>query len=267
MTTFLCPAPGEMVAKGLSRLITQYREAEKFRGLLADYLTGIEQTAVEICSIPDAFDIETAVGDQLTLIGKRMGFPREHCVCELPPVFGFDCGAISRYPLVGFCETEETWAGCASSGVATVSVDDDEIYRSFLLARRYQIIAAFDADSLQAALGHIWGETAYFWTGAVGEVVVAPGRYLSALETRLLPVAARAIPVATGVRMLIRIGLARPFGFGAGWGEICTSEWSCPDEFSPDGCVTFVPQTFDLLDTGDGTALAAATDTGLVVGT
>src|SRR5690606_4413879 len=117
------------------------------------YLRQVEIVEQAICSLPEAFDLDTATGDQLTLLGLRMGFPRVHCVCEAQPVFGFSCPPgfeelEGGYPIVGFCEGAE-WADCVDAGSSNVTIDDDEIYRKMLKARRYQFMAYFDRDSLK----------------------------------------------------------------------------------------------------------------------
>ncbi len=72
--------------------------------------------------MPSYFDLQSAAGDQLTLIGKRMGFPRCHCVCNIQPVFGFFCdGQSTSRPILGFCE-DGSWDGCGEDGVSEICI-------------------------------------------------------------------------------------------------------------------------------------------------
>jgi hypothetical protein len=178
MTT--CPSPGEMVDDAINRLATQYRESEKLKHLIRTYVAQVEEAAILACALPSFFDIETAVGDQLTIIGKRMGWPRCHCVCDTQPVFGFECaGVVSEVPLAGFCDDNVTWADCGIGGFAEICIVDDAMYRATLLARRYQMQALYDLASLTAAVRHLYGPQALILDAGVGRVVIAPGRPLT----------------------------------------------------------------------------------------
>lgn len=230
-----CQSPGEMVEAEIDRVLTQYRESPKLLHVLRVYLGQAEEAALAACAIPSFFDIDTAIGDQLTLIGKRLGFPRCHCVCVLPPVAGFDCGGgyTGPYEIVGFCEAG-TWLSCRETGVSDVCIDDDEMYRGILKARRYQALGLYDLASLQAAAMHIWGPTASVESARPGTVVVAPGRALTTAEMLARPIAFRALPVAPGIKALTSETSGIIAGFGDGWGGFCSdtgepgAEWLCP---------------------------------------
>lgn len=232
-----CLAPEDMVEERIDRVLTQYREGQNLLGVLRTYLGEAAEAAVAICEIPSFFDIETAVGDQLTLIGKRLGFPRCHCVCALPPVLGFRCGGAysGPYDVRGFCD-DGSWLNCRQTGTSDVCIDDDEMYRGILMARRYQALGMYDADSLLSAARWVWGETTSVSNLGDGRVVVAPGRELSALETILRPVAFRVLPIAPGITALTSDAVGPVAGFGAGWAGFCTdtggaiAQWLCPSD-------------------------------------
>lgn len=218
----VCPEPGQIVEAAVDRLATQYRESPKLIHLIRTYVGQIEEAALAACAVPDFFDIETAVGDQLTMLGRRMGWPRCHCVCETQPAFGFGCdGYAGEVPVVGFCDENVTWIDCGVSGFAEICLVDDEMYRRTLLARRYQMQALYDFESLTAAIRHIYGPTAVILDSGVGRVVIAPGRDLTQAETAVLQVVPRVLPVAPGIRVRYHFGALRVFGFGAGWGGLC----------------------------------------------
>lgn len=227
-----CPAPGVLVDEEIDKVATQYREATKFLALVRALLGQSEAAGLAACPLPSFFDIDTAVGDQLTIIGKWLGFPRCHCVCEPPKVFGFKCGTFaSSDRIAGFCEPGSTWAGCPPLGNGEICISDDEVFRGMLKARRYQVMGLYDIASLQAAAQHIWGAGASVVSSKVGRVTLAPGRSLSDFETALVPVAFRILPIAPGIKGMIHYGTGPIFGFGEGWGGFCESaEFICPTD-------------------------------------
>jgi hypothetical protein len=246
MTT--CPSPGEMVDDAINRLATQYRESEKLKHLIRTYVAQVEEAAILACALPSFFDIETAVGDQLTIIGKRMGWPRCHCVCDTQPVFGFECaGVVSEVPLAGFCDDNVTWADCGIGGFAEICIVDDAMYRATLLARRYQMQALYDLASLTAAVRHLYGAQSLILDAGVGRVVIAPGRPLTNAETAVLQVVPRVLPIAPGIRVRFHFGEVEVFGFGDGWGGFC-------EPSAPDG-LALATETGEVLVTEDGTPI------------
>jgi len=251
-----CPEPGALVAQELRRIATQYRESPRLIHLIRTYLAQVEEALRATCAIPSFFDIDTATGDQLTLIGKRLGWPRCHCVCTVQPVYGIACeGVVSEYTLVGFCE-EGIFVNCGPGGVSEICITDDEIYRGFLRARRYQFLALFDVESLNAALRAIWGDDAFVVDGGNGRVVMTPGRDLTDLERALLPLVPRVLPVAPGIRQRFHFTGFPILGIGEGWGDFCEPAFPdgaiITDEF---GNAITVPDDSTGAGTGDEAAL------------
>lgn len=225
-----CPEQGSLVEIEIDRILTQYRESPHLISMLRTYLGHAEDVARIICSIPSFFDLDTAVGDQLTLLGKRLGWPRCHCTCEVAPVVGFDCGPSFGIEIVGFCEGG-TWINCNEVGDGEICFDDDEVYRGFLRARRYQILGLYDIQSLQDALKFIWGDAATAVESNGGRVVLSPTRDLTPQELKEVPLVFRVMPIAPGVKGLLYLnnGTNLIAGFGDGWGGLCeNAEWMCP---------------------------------------
>ena len=216
-----CPEKAYLVEQRVDRVLTQYRESPKLLHVMRVYLGQVADAAIAGCAIPSFFDLDTAVGDQLTLIGKRMGFPRCHCVCDIQPVFGFECEGYSGYQIVGFCDENGSWADCGPFGTSDICITDDETYRRFLKARRYQMMAMFDIASLTEAVLHLFGDQASILSSGNGRVVVVPGRDLTESEVALLQIYPRALPVAPGIRVRFHFGSSDVFGFGEGWGGFC----------------------------------------------
>jgi hypothetical protein len=217
-----------LVEAEINRIATEYRESPRLLGLMRSYLAQIEEVAQVVCGIPSYFDILTAVGDQLTILGKRLGWPRCHCVCDVAPVVGFDCDPSFGFQIVGFCGGG-TWIDCNEVGNSEICLDDDAVYRGYLLARRYQMLGLYDIASLQNALRHVWGSTAMVAESGLGRVVLAPGRYLTAQETLEVPLVVRVMPIAPGIRAEVHLGEGLIAGFGTGWGGFCeAANWLCP---------------------------------------
>lgn len=229
---------GDLVDAEISKVLTQYRESPNLLGVISAYLEQVADIMRVIHTIPLYFDLDTAVGEQLTLLGKRLGFPRCHCICTIAPVFGFECdgGYGGPYDIAGFCE-EGTWIDCRDTGTSTICIDDDEVYRQMLKARRYQVLGLYDADSLQAAAEHIWGETAQVVSLGLGRVVVSPGRPLTTFEVLSRAVAFRALPIAPGIKSYTSAAVGPIFGFGTGWFGFCEGAvWLCPTDPYPYAC-------------------------------
>ena len=232
------PDEAAFVEGRLDRVLTQYRESPR---LLAVIRHGLEQrleAANALADIPNHFDILTAVGDQLTIIGKWLGFPRCHCVCVSPPLFGFECAEGEGDPnvtIVGFCEGG-VFEGCFESGTGEICLDDDEVYRRFLLVRRYQVVRRYSHADLEAAAKIMWGAEAGAMTLRAGAVCIFPGRDLDQSELSQVPLAFRALPIAPGMETFIHYGDAPIFGFGTGWAGFCEGSFLCPDRIYPYSC-------------------------------
>lgn len=219
----ICFEPDTLVEERIDRIRTQYRESPKFLHIIRTYLRAMETMHLQVCDLPERFDVTTAIGDQLTIVGKRLGWPRCHCVCTVQPVFGFECDEyIPSQPLAGFCESNSTWAGCGEFGTGDVCINDDELYRKFLFSRIRQAVGDFSNDSLSAACRDLWGPTGVLLGYGHGRVVVAPGRDLTADELGVLQLYPRVLPVAPGIEVRFHFGPTdRIFGFGDGWGGLC----------------------------------------------
>lgn len=322
-----CPPPGRLVDDELGRIATQYREAERLIGYARAVLGQVEAAALDVCAIPSKFDLDTAVGHQLTLLGKRLGWPRKHARARLLPVYGIECEGDeceTLQPIAGACEEATwedcdgprygdsfvrdiglcevpplpiygvpfdgsaplpadvtplpygiscegdprayagpcdegghwvdcppasgpgsidlsatfagpcdagTWADCPQPGSVECEVgpgrevfDDDELYRRYLKARRYQVLGLYDVESLKAALRLIWGPEAFVADLRAGEVVVASGRALTKLEKTIAPLTAAVLPVAPGIRLGFHVDPGPILGIGFGWGHGCDED-------------------------------------------
>lgn len=233
-----CVDEAVLIDQEINRVLTQYRESPKLLHMIRTYLSQVTAIYTTICDMPLYFDLNTAVNDQLTIVGRRMGFPRCHCVCDIQPVFGFACDDTQpgERPIVGFCEDSD-WADCGNDGISEICITDDELYRKLLISRSYQMQSLYSLEDLTAALQAIYGPTAQVLDSGGGEVVLAPLRLLTDAEIAILQIVPRVLPIAPGVVTRWHFGIDPIFGFGDGWGGFC-------EEWEPDGLI---------LTTGDGT--------------
>lgn len=211
-----------LVDERIDKVLTQYRESPKLLFMLKTYLEAILETSDRITTLPSLMDIRTANGDQLDLIGKILGWGRCHCVCDVQTTFGFDCldGSLIEY-VAGFCDEGVTWIDCGTSGVGEVCINDDEIYRKFLLVRRYQMTSQFGTEPLNECVKILFEDQAVVLDQGSGRIVIAPNRELTNSEQALLQLYPRVIPVALGVTVKFHFFDSSVFGFGVGWGGFC----------------------------------------------
>lgn len=230
-----------MIEPRIDKVWTQYRESPKLLHILRTMLAQVQAGAVVIDDIFEHFDLETAVGEQLTFIGKVLGWPRTHCVCDVQPVFGFECdGVTGDYltPITGFCDDNSTWVACDDRGYSEITITDDELYRKFLKVRRYQIQKMYDRWSLTEALRIFWGEKAQVVDDTRRRVVVAPGRRLTPSEEAVIQLYPRVLPIVVGMQLRFHFGISFPvFGFGENWGGFCDPNAGAPVLANENGVV------------------------------
>ncbi|MGV4796117.1 DUF2612 domain-containing protein [Rhizobium sp. F40D2] len=241
-----CFDESTFIEGGIDRVLTRYRESPKLLHVIRTFLRKIWEAQESICDLPSYFDLDTAVGDQLTILGKWMGFPRCHCVCDVQPVFGFQCTTSSAgsQPIVGFCNSG-TWDGCGDNGISDICIDDDDLYRSLLISRSYQMQSRYSWADLTTSIQVIFGSQAKILDAGHSRVVIAPFRALTELETAILQIIPRVLPVAPGISTRWHFGTFEVFGFGAGWGGFC-------EEWLPEGARIATSDGDELTtDTGD----------------
>lgn len=212
----------EMTEQRMDKVLTQYRESPKLLFLIKTYLSKLEEMHLQVDGLPTLFDIDFAIGDQLTILGKRLGWPRCHCVCETQPTFGFQCED-GTSNVSGFCDGSVTWESCGDFGVGDICISDDETYRKFLKVRRYQMLYRYDSQSLDESLEILFGENAKVLYSGQRRIVITAGRYLEDPEIALLQLYPRILPVALGIQVRFHFykGTRQIFGFGEGWGGFC----------------------------------------------
>nr|WP_255701314.1 DUF2612 domain-containing protein [Afifella sp. H1R] len=209
--------------------MTQYRESPKLLGLIRTQLGEIAEVAAAAKVLPSFFDIETAYGDTLTIIGKWLGWPRTHCEGQLVPVFGYSrggrqegCG--SAVPTLGYCEGAY-YACPEGSKYRPYTFGDDDVYRRYLKARRIKLRRDFRREAFIEATQELFGDDALIIRESPGVVMASPGRSFSPEELSVLHLAEHVLPVAPGIRLEWAESGPAPFGYGEGWGGYCDSSF------------------------------------------
>lgn len=125
-----------------------------------------------------------------------------------------------------------------------------QIYRKLLISRSYQMQSRYSIEDLTEALRTIYGDVATVLDAGHGRVVIAPVRALSDVETHLLQVIPRVLPIAPGIVSRWHFGTFKVFGFGEGWGGFC-------EDWDPNG---------DALVTEGGEELVTESDEAIMTG-
>lgn len=210
----------------IDKLATQYRESNNLIGITRGYVHQVATVENTACSMLDNFDIDDAVGDQLTILGKVLGWPRVHCAGRRKAVFGFECDNECGPPTVpvgGFCEAE--WACDGDPDFVEFTFTDDEMYRGFLKSRAITLAGEYRRDSLTEAARAMFGDLAVIWKREAGVVHLATGRLLSDTEISISHLYRQVLPVPPGIALELWHSRGAPFGFGHGWGGMCSGHW------------------------------------------
>ena len=121
-----CAAPSNLVAAFLSRLAHSYQEGTNITALLTALLSEVEEYEGIVCGLVDTLDCDTAVGDQLDIVGTIVGLPRTVC---------------------GVFRSEPQLCGGPVIPLEDYTFTDDAEYRKFIKAH----IAARNFDGTLAA--------------------------------------------------------------------------------------------------------------------
>ncbi|WP_081630996.1 DUF2612 domain-containing protein [Aureimonas ureilytica] len=216
-----CIDPQTLIQSKIDRRLTQYRESPRLEGVMRAYLKEAAEAQNLACRMIEFFDLDKAVGDQLTILGGLIGWPRCHCAGQLRPIFGFECideCGPPTVPVAGFCEAE--W-DCGGPEYVEFCFTDDELYRGFLKARVIANRGDYSRHGLTLAARAVFGPDAVIYIEGQGRVSVATGRLLTSIEISIAHLYRQALPIAPGVRLDIWHGNGPAFGFGDGWGGFC----------------------------------------------
>lgn len=223
---------GDVLEEVLNEVLTQYRESPKLLHLIRNYMERLDDLRLVAEELPNFFDVLTASGDQLTIIGKWLGWPRAHRVGVETSVFGYsysnegcedDCS--DGPPVAGWCTGE--WGDCINTEFSPYFFDDDDVYRRYLLSRVVQLFGDYRRRTVTLCSRLIYGDTAYILREGAGWVTISTGRPFLADERSVRHLVRQVLPVAPGVLVNIvsQPSGSRVFGYGRGWGEWCTGVW------------------------------------------
>lgn len=213
----------------LSRVLTQYRESPSLLGMIEAYLLEMAEVMERADAIPAAFDIDASTGDQLTMIGKWLGFPRAHPRGQRVRAFGFsrDDRPSLTYPVAGFCDSRFL---CEGHDFEAKTFSDDAEYRRFLKARAVSVNAAlanrYSRDVITDAANSLFsGGNVVIVREEGGSLTLCLTRFFTEGEKDILHMATQVLPLPLGVTVFWAHSDGVPFGSGSGWGEFCTSSF------------------------------------------
>jgi hypothetical protein len=208
----------------LGRLAYQYRNATRFRALVAALINEYDDIYKALLSLETRLDIEASEGVQLDQIGEIVGQPRPDSIgsvyLEFPPeeAFAFAGGVGQGFSGIGRPDVGGRFAGL--SGVAGM-IDAD--YRVLLRAAIFRNYADCTIDSMGQYGLFVFGARITVLNG-VGFVDVSVQKPLRGWERRLIE---ETFPVAAGVRLRLKsFSLQeKPFSFsgnddGRGFGGV-----------------------------------------------
>ena len=224
-----CPDPAVLIESKIDKIRDQYRESPRLLGFIRDRLAEPAEVNEAACALLDAFDIDTAVGDQLTIIGKALGWPRCHCKGQRRPVFGFACDDECGPPVIpigGFCEAE--WDCGDGPDYIEFCFTDDELYRGFVKARRWAVAGDYTHRGITMAARDAFGPQATIGEEGNGVIEILTGRLMTNIEISIAHLYEQALPIPPGVRLDISHSNGPAFGFGIGWGGFCDGYWPVP---------------------------------------
>lgn len=214
--------PTTFVDERLGKVLTQYRESSNLLALIRNYLEPTVEFGNTLCAISDAWDIDTATGHQLTIIGNSLGWPRVHCEGLNLQVFGFQPG----FNLGGF---GAVWDFPGDQKFGKFTFTDDDLYRAFLKSLVIKLNGEHGQGAVREAAQILFGPDTDILYDRVGEISIYAERVLTATEISILHLYEQIMPVAPGVKLgIYQATNGQPFGFGAGWGEFGTSDFPTP---------------------------------------
>lgn len=220
------------MARDYTALITsEHRTAPRFVATVGAVTGALAITADVTRSIPNAFDVETAVGAQLDIIGLWVGQSRLIPNVLLLQFFGFS-GNPAALP---FGEEDNPsgggrWYEEGEDYTATTVLGDPE-YRTLILARIARDMSKGTTAELLGSLSFIFGgaRVALDDPGDMS-ISVAIGRYLTLVE-RAIIANLDILPRPAGVRISRRVmfNSERYFGFEGQANALSFGEEGLPD--------------------------------------
>jgi hypothetical protein len=142
-------------------------------------------------------------------------------------VVGLAAYALPGEPGLGFCEGARF--ACDGAQFEEYTFEDDELYRRYLKARAVAINSAqtndYTRESLVAAATAMFGEECVIVKEGRAEIILCLTRFFTPDELQILHLAEHVLPIAPGVKLTWAHCDGAIFGFGAGWGEMCTSSF------------------------------------------
>lgn len=252
----------DFTSQMLTRLVTQYQPSPGFIKLLQVYLMELQEIEQVIQDMWVLLNVDTAVGDQLRIIGDIVGQQQVYIDENLQPYFGFTdvCGYVGFYDIaggvwrdqptlfgfadvcgyIGFYDIEGgVWAVNPDGGGGLIPLTDDQ-YRALIRAKIFKNQSGFTLPDMELLAQYAFQDPGAFAT--IPEPLVTDvcfSRPLAGWEIALLEEVfntktnKQIIPPPMGTSIVYcYYPTGKPFGFVDlgyyGFADIDGGEWSIP---------------------------------------
>lgn len=203
------------MARDYAALITsEHRDRPKFAQMVGDVTLAWGDITDFLRTVPAAFDVDTAVGAQLDIIGLWVGQPRLIPSVLLVGFFGFDDNpAALPYGEEGDLSVGGRFYGEGEDFTASTIPADPE-YRTLILARIARDMAKGTTDEIVGVLSFVFSAPATIDDPGDMTIGIAIGRLLTLTERAIIS-GLDILPRPAGVRISRRVmyDASRYFGF------------------------------------------------------
>lgn len=155
-----------------NRLATQFQESPNLIAFITAFLRVANELDCVLDDIHRAFDLDTATGDQLDIIGRLVGQPRDFIPDIDPDTFTFDIGPgfdLGRFIInEGFIELT------------------DEEYRRWIRARIARNTNQITPEDIIASVRFVFGDIEVFFTDGDTQYIVSIGQALTLADRYLI---------------------------------------------------------------------------------
>lgn len=212
-----CSTSSNLIEAFLSRLSHVYQNGTNIRAFITAFLQQHEILEQNICQLLDNFNIDTAVGNQLDIVGLYVGLPRNICNVYRQLFFGFikpndDCCTDFN---VGLCDGE-FYCGNTSQRFRDYTFVDDAEYRKYIKAiiysqnfdgtlKQYERIVQYVFDDIDFNNVNSVGTTRVLTHGG-GMILIAVTADLTLQQKRLIELNKYVLPYYGTTRVKVIVG-------------------------------------------------------------
>lgn len=218
------------------RLVTQYQNSPLFKALIKVFTDELQETEQVMQDLLNLRQLDVAVGDQLTIIGRIVGQDRFEILTNTAGYFGFV--DLYWFGYIGFKDIDGgDWL--PEDGSEYTPITDDQ-YRQFIKAKIYKNQSKFSLPEMEILAQYVMNDPGAFGSEPLPLLTdICFSRPLEGWEIALLNTSftsttnKRLIPPPAGTQvMFCYYPTGRPFGFVDlgyySFADIDGGEWSVP---------------------------------------